>query len=202
MVRLKQVLGFLLLATLLWLSWIVGRLRGVDGMVELGGLLLIIGILAWIKGAFWTPVSSMRSRVLAAVAMVAVLVTAIGSYAFVTTPSQLPWQAFSQQSLDNALQSGRPIFVDFTADWCLSCKANERFALDDGAVRQAFAQHRVVVLRADWTHGDPEITQILKEHGRAGVPMYLFYPGGKDRPPLVLPELISSQTVLDALKAS
>jgi thiol:disulfide interchange protein/DsbC/DsbD-like thiol-disulfide interchange protein len=202
MVRLKQVLGFLLLATLLWLFWIVGRLRGVDGMVELGGLLLIIGILAWIKGSFWTPISSWRSRGLAALAMVAVLVTAIGSYFFVTAPSELPWQAFSQQSLDNALQSGRPVFVDFTADWCITCKANERFALDTTAVRQAFAQNRVVVLRADWTHGDPEITQILKEHGRAGVPMYLFYPGGKDRPPVVLPELISSQTVLDAMKAS
>jgi thiol:disulfide interchange protein DsbD len=144
----------------------------------------------------------MRSRILAAVAMVAVLVLALGSYAFVTAPSELPWQTFSQQSLDNALQSGRPIFVDFTADWCLSCKANERFALDNATVRQAFVQHRVVVLRADWTHGDPEITQILKEHGRAGVPMYLFYPGGKGRLPVVLPELISSQTVLDALKAS
>ena len=200
MVRLKQLLGFLLLATLLWLSWIVGRLRGVDGMVELGGLLLIIGILAWIKGSFWTPVSSMRSRVLAAMSMVAVFVVAIGSYLFVTAPSELSWQAFSQQSLDKALQSGRPVFVDFTADWCLTCKANERFALDTPAVRQAFAQNQVVVLRADWTHGDPEITQILKEHGRAGVPMYLFYPGGKDRPPVVLPELISSQTVLDAMK--
>jgi thiol:disulfide interchange protein/DsbC/DsbD-like thiol-disulfide interchange protein len=202
MVRLKQVLGFLLLATLLWLFWIVGRLRGVDGMVELGGLLLLIGILAWIKGSFWTPVSSGRSRALAALAMVAVLVAAIGSYFFVTAPSELPWQAFSQQSLNNALQSGRPVFVDFTADWCITCKANERFALDTAAVRQAFAQNQVVVLRADWTHGDPEITQILKEHGRAGVPMYLFYPGGKDRPPVVLPELISSQTVLDAMKAS
>jgi thiol:disulfide interchange protein len=201
MVRLKQLLGFLLLATLLWLSWIVGRLRGVDGMVELGGLLLIIGLLAWIKGSFWTPMSSLRSRALAAMSMVAVLVIAIGSYLFVTAPSQLPWQAFSQQSLDNALQSGRPVFVDFTADWCITCKANERFALDTAAVRQAFAQHQVVVLRADWTHGDPAITQILKEHGRAGVPMYLFYPGGKDRPPLVLPELISSQTVLDAMKS-
>jgi thiol:disulfide interchange protein/DsbC/DsbD-like thiol-disulfide interchange protein len=200
MVRLKQLLGFLLLATLLWLSWIVGRLRGVDGMVELGGLLLIIGLLAWIKGSFWTPVSSVRSRVLAAMSMVAVLVVAIGSYLFVTAPSELSWQAFSQQSLDKALQSGRPVFVDFTADWCITCKANERFALDTSAVRQAFAQNQVVVLRADWTHGDPEITQILKEHGRAGVPMYLFYPGGKDRPPVVLPELISSQTVLDAMK--
>jgi thiol:disulfide interchange protein DsbD len=133
--------------------------------------------------------------------MVAVLVIAIGSYLFVTAPSELPWQAFSQQSLDNALQSGRPVFVDFTADWCITCKANERFALDTTAVRQAFAQHQVVVLRADWTHGDPAITQILKEHGRAGVPMYLFYPGGKDRTPVVLPELISSQTVLDAMKS-
>ncbi|MFY9985452.1 MAG: thioredoxin family protein [Chthoniobacterales bacterium] len=202
MVRLKQVLGFLLLATLLWLFWIVGRLRGVDGMVELAGLLLLIGILGWIKGSFWTPVSSGRSRVLAALGMVAVLVVAIGSYFFVTAPSEIPWQAFSQESLDNALQSGRPIFVDFTADWCITCKANERFALDSSAVRQAFAQNKVVVLRADWTHGDPEITQILKEHGRAGVPMYLFYPGGKDRPPVVLPELISSQSVLDAMKAS
>jgi thiol:disulfide interchange protein/DsbC/DsbD-like thiol-disulfide interchange protein len=202
MVRLKQLLGFLLLATLLWLSWIVGRLRGVDGMVELGGLLLIIGILAWIKGSFWTPVSSTRSRVLAALSMAGVLAIALGSYNFVTAPSEIPWQTFSQQSLDSALQSGRPIFVDFTADWCLTCKANERFALDIAPVRQALVQHRVVMLRADWTHGDPEITQILKEHGRAGVPMYLFYPGGKDRPPMVLPELISSQTVLDALKTS
>jgi thiol:disulfide interchange protein/DsbC/DsbD-like thiol-disulfide interchange protein len=202
MIRLKQLLGFLLLATLLWLFWIVGRLGGVDGMVELGGLLLLIGILAWIKGSFWTPISSGRSRILAALAMVAVLVIAIGSYFFVTAPSKIAWQAFNQQSLDNALQSGRPIFVDFTADWCLTCKANERFALDTSAVRQAFTQHGVVVLRADWTHGDPEITQILKEHGRAGVPMYLFYPGGRDRPPTVLPELISSQTVLDAMKAS
>src|ERR1700751_1128678 len=200
MVRLKQLLGVLLLATLLWLSWIVGRLRGVDGMVELGGLLLIIGLLAWIKGSFWTPMSSVRSRVLAAMSMVAVLVIAIGSYLFVTAPSELSWQAFSQQSLDKALQSGRPVFVDFSADWCITCKANERFALDTSAVRQAFAQNQVGVLRADWTHGDPEITQILKEHGRAGVPMYLFYPGGKDRPPVVLPELISSQTVLDAIK--
>jgi thiol:disulfide interchange protein DsbD len=131
-----------------------------------------------------------------------VLAIALGSYNFVTAPSEIPWQTFSQQSLDNALQSGRPIFVDFTADWCLTCKANERFALDSAAVRQALGQHRVVMLRADWTHGDPEITQILKEHGRAGVPMYLFYPGGKDRPPMILPELISSQTVLDALKTS
>src|SRR5258708_14663020 len=160
-------------------------------MVELGGLLLIIGILDWIKGSFWTPVSATRSGAMAALSMVGALAIALGSYYFVTAPSELPWQTFSQQSLDNALQSGRPIFVDFTADWCLTCKANERFALDNAAVRQALVQHRVVMLRADWTHADTEITQILKEHSRAGGPMYLFYTVGKDRRPMIIPELMS-----------
>src|SRR5260370_2461804 len=129
MVRLKQLLGFLVLATLLWLSWIVGRLRGVDGMVELGGLLLIIGILAWIKGSFWTPVSPTRSRVLAALSMVGALAIALGSYYFVTAPSELPWQTFSQQSLDRAIQSARPIFLHFTPDLSLTSNAHARFPL-------------------------------------------------------------------------
>src|SRR5258708_20622411 len=103
--------------------------------------------------------------------MVGALAIALGSYYFVTAPSELPWQTFSQQSLDSAIQSGRPIFVDFTADWCLTCKANERFALDIAPVRQAFVQHRAVMLRADWTHGVPGRTRILNEHGRSASPI-------------------------------
>ena len=80
--------------------------------------------------------------------------------------------------MDNALESGRPVFVDFTADWCITCKTNERFAIDTSKVRQEFSKRNVVILKADWTKGDPEITEILKQHGRAGVPMYLVYPGG------------------------
>jgi thiol:disulfide interchange protein len=200
MLRLKQCMGFLLVGTLLWLMWILGQMRGVDAVVELGAILLVIAILAWIKGAFWTPFSSARSRMLALVAMIFVLLLAGASYGFVTKPSQLVWQPFSKSALDDARSSGKPVFVDFTADWCITCKTNERFAIDTPRVRQEFLKRNVVVLKADWTKGDPDITEILKKFGRAGVPMYLFYPGGTgEAQPVLLPELITSQTVLDAL---
>jgi thiol:disulfide interchange protein DsbD len=200
MLRLKQCMGFLLAGTLLWLMWILGQMRGVDAVVQLGAILLVIAILAWIKGAFWTPISSGRSRVLALVAMGLVLCLAVASYGFVTKPSQLVWRPFSKSALDEALASGRPVFVDFTADWCITCKTNERFAIDTPKVRREFLKRDVVALKADWTKGDPEITQILKQFGRAGVPMYLIYPSGnKETQPLLLPELITSETVLDAL---
>jgi thiol:disulfide interchange protein/DsbC/DsbD-like thiol-disulfide interchange protein len=200
MLRLKQFMGFLLAGTLLWLMWILGQMRGVNGVVELGGMLLVIAVLAWIKGSFWTPVSSGRSRLLAAAAMLCVLIVAGGAYRFVSRPSQMVWKPFTKSSLEAALASGKPVFVDFTADWCITCKANERFAIDTPKVRDAFSKRNVVTLRADWTNGDPEITQILNQYGRAGVPMYLVYPGGAKGPqPVLLPELITSDTVLNAL---
>lgn len=200
MLKVKQFFGFLLLATLLWLIWIAGQLRGVDGIVSLSAALLVISLLAWIKGSFWTPVASGASKAWAGAAMLVTLVLAFFAYRAVTAPSQLVWREFSPQNLDSALATGRPVFVDFTADWCITCKANERFAIDTPAVRTAFSRKNVVTLRADWTHGDEAITALLRQHGRAGVPMYLYYPGGRDRPPVILPELISSQTVLDALQ--
>jgi thiol:disulfide interchange protein len=203
MVRLREFMGFLLIGTLLWLVWILGQMKGVDAVVRLGAALLLISILAWIKGSFWTPFSSPRSRILAATAMCATVLAAAGVYGFLTRPSQLVWQQFTPDSLEKALASGRPVFVDFTADWCLTCKTNERFAIDTPQVRQAFSRQNAILLRADWTKGDPAITEILKNHGRAGVPMYLVYPrGGKEDQPTLLPELITSQTVLDALNKS
>jgi thiol:disulfide interchange protein len=202
MLKLKQFFGFLLLATLLWLIWIAGQLHGVEGIITLSAALLVLSLLAWIKGSFWTPVASRASKIWAGAAMLATLALALFAYRAVTAPSRLVWREFSPQSLDLALASGRPVFVDFTADWCITCKANERFAIDTPAVRNAFSRKNVVTLRADWTHGDEAITALLRQHGRAGVPMYLYYPGGRERPPVILPELISSQTVLDALQKS
>jgi thiol:disulfide interchange protein DsbD len=175
-------------------------MKGVNAIVSLGALLVIIALLAWIKGSFWTPISSNRSRVLAAVAMLAVLGFATVTYRFVTKPSQLIWQQFSQDSFEKVIASGRPVFIDFTADWCITCKSNERFVIDTPRVRQEFTKRNVVVLKADWTNGDPVITEILKQHGRVGVPMYLVYPGGsKDRKPVLLPELLTTQFIIDAL---
>jgi thiol:disulfide interchange protein len=128
MERVKQFLGFPLLAMLLWLAWILGQMKGTNAVISLGAILLVIAILAWIKGSFWTPVSSPRSRILAATAMLLVILLAAGAYGFVTQPSQLAWQQFSRESLERAVASGRPVFVDFSADWCITCKTNERFA--------------------------------------------------------------------------
>lgn len=198
MVRVKQFMGFLLIATLLWLAWVLGQMKGANAIISLGAVLLVIAIIAWIKGSFWTPVSPIRTRVSAAISVLVVVLLAAGAYGFLTKPSQLTWAKFSKSSLDQAVASGRPVFVDFTADWCITCKTNERFAIDTPQVRDAFSKNKVVLLKADWTNGDPEITEILRQHGRAGVPMYLVYPGGSQEP-ILLSEVISSQTILDAL---
>jgi DsbC/DsbD-like thiol-disulfide interchange protein/cytochrome c biogenesis protein CcdA len=101
--------------------------------------------------------------------------------------------------LERALASGRPVFVDFTADWCINCKVNERTVLRSREVQEAFARHNVEFLVADWTSGDPKITALLRAHGRAGVPFYLLYPAGQLEGARPLPELLTRQIVLDSL---
>ena len=106
-----------------------------------------------------------------------------------------------QPQLTRALQSGRPVFVDFTADWCLNCKANERLVLNTAEVQAAFKKNNVLVLKADWTRNDADIGKLLKQFGRAGVPLYVFYPAGKPDQPHVLPELLTRQIVVDAVQS-
>ena len=91
----------------------------------------------------------------------------------------------------------KPVFVDFTAAWCVTCQVNKRLVLNDGAIKEAFAQRGVSLMRADWTRRDPAITQALAALGRQGVPVYVLYRPGKE--PLLLPEVLQKQTVLDAL---
>ena len=103
------------------------------------------------------------------------------------------------QTLETALKSDRIVFVDFTAEWCINCKVNEKRVLESEAVRRVFKEKNVDVLKADWTTGNPEITQLLKQFGRAGVPLYVIYPADRSVEPIVLPELLTQQMVLDGL---
>ena len=103
------------------------------------------------------------------------------------------------QTLNTALKSGQIVFVDFTAEWCINCKVNEKTVLESAAIRRAFEKNKVKFLKADWTNGNPEITQLLKQFGRAGVPLYVIYPANGVGTPIVLPELLTVQTVLDSL---
>ncbi len=111
----------------------------------------------------------------------------------------IDWLPWSAEAVERAQAAGRPVFVDFTAAWCISCQANKKIALEREAVRRVFADAGVVALRADWTRSDPAITAELRRHGRNGVPLYLFYGAGQ-RAPVVLPELLTVDLVVETVR--
>ena len=115
----------------------------------------------------------------------------------VTSATTGPWHAFTPTTVADLGSGGRPVFIDFTAAWCVTCQVNKRLVLNNAEIRDAFAKRGVELVRADWTRRDPVITQALAALGRQGVPVYVLYRPGKT--PLVLPEILKKQTVFDAL---
>src|SRR5205823_9984961 len=209
MVHVKQFMGFLLFATLLFLLYVLGAQRGLDGAIWASCFLLIVAIACWMKGAFIIPTASAFKRSVALLLML-VLVIASGVY-FIgdkfhaakidIVQSNLPgdWQPFTPERLQSERDQGHAVFVDFTAAWCLTCKFNEKSVLESAAIRAAFQRHGVVKLKADWTNGDPVITKLLQQFGRPGVPLYVLYPG-KSGEPIVFPELLTKSIVLEKLE--
>jgi thiol:disulfide interchange protein DsbD len=112
----------------------------------------------------------------------------------------IEWRTWSQQAVQNELAKGRPVFVDFTADWCLTCKVNERNAIDTEVVHQAMDEHDVAMFKADWTNPDEKIRAKLSEYGKAGVPFYLMYSPANPERAEPLPEVITSETVVEAFE--
>ncbi len=203
MERIKQFMGFALLAVVVWLLGVLGGSRGVDALVAVCSFLLLLGVACWFFGAI-------RQRIVAWPVVIAVIVS--GWFLFLKSdlstapgtsgiakheiqPGGIPWEPFTPERLAEALKSGRPVFIDFTADWCLNCKYNEKVVLETEPVRAAFREKKIVALKADWTNGDPVITNMLKEFNRAGVPVYVIYlPGSTE--PIVLPEILTQSVVL------
>ena len=209
MVRVKQFMGFLLLATLLFLLYVLGAQRGTDAVIWASCFLLVISIVCWMKGAFITASTSAKGHAIAVVAM-AILLAAAGFYfiagKFRSTrldPLQSQavgdWRPFTPERLQEEISQGHVVFVDFTAAWCLTCKFNEASVLESALVREAFQRHSVTKLRADWTNGDPAITKLLQQFGRPGVPLYVLYPG-KSQDPVVFPELLTKSIIVDKLE--
>ena len=211
MERVKQFMGFPLLATLIWLLYILGNQGGLDAVIWSAAFLLCLALACWIYGAFCGPLSSLRTRVVSLAAIVLIVFGGArlflsGSFAQPATPGTksqpsdgIAWKPFTQKALDDLLAAGQPVFVDFTADWCISCKFNERTAIDVPAVREAFAKGGIVPMKADWTNANPEITAALKKFGRVGVPFYVLYPRGGSDQPIILPEILTEKLVLEAL---
>ena len=204
MVTLKQVLGFVLMATVVWLAWVLGIQAGVTGLVVLMAMCLVLAIGAWLLGR-----GAGAQGLVRALAVLIVLGAFTGGAAGVSalSPSMETaeasadgfWQPYDAAEINRLRADGTPVFVDFTAAWCLSCKVNERVALDIPRVRDRFADKGVVAFKADWTSRDAEITSALAAFGRNSVPLYVLYGADPASAPVILPELLTPDIVLNAL---
>jgi len=202
----KQLMGFFMMATVVALLWLLGQQAGVDGMAALLAGLVVIGLGGWLYGRASTVESAPRRRlaVTAAILLVAGGLAGAISRANVSvapvTAASGEWEPWSPERVAALRAAGRPVFVDFTAAWCLTCQVNERLALHDEAVKARLRENDVALLKADWTRPDPRITEALTSYGRQGVPLYVLY--GRGGEVLVLPEVITSGIVLEALEAT
>jgi thiol:disulfide interchange protein/DsbC/DsbD-like thiol-disulfide interchange protein len=197
MATFKAALGFPMLATALWLFWVAGQQAGIDAMVWLLAAALLAGLAFWIFG-----MAQRRSGLIGPAVALACLLAALAVPLTLKTSSAeaasggklLAAKAFSETALSSARTSGKPVFVYFTADWCISCKVNERTTLASSSVGNAFKEAQVQVLVGDWTKRDDGITKVLASHGRSGVPLYLWYAPGKDEP-VILPQILTPDII-------
>jgi len=205
MVLLKQLLAFPLYGTVAWLIWVLIQEVGPEGALAALFGLVLVGFAVWIYGTTRLAGPAMRGVGvgLAAIGTAAALLLAVTATPSVARPEKsaardgLGYERFSLARLDALTDEHRPVFVNLTAAWCLTCLVNERTTLDSAAIRQAFAEHKITALKGDWTRQDPEITHYLQKFGRSGVPLYLLY--DRSGTPNVLPQILTQGEVLDAI---
>lgn len=197
---LKVATAVPIFATVIWLVWLFTVVAGTSALVSLLACFVLLGIAGWVLGR-WPArtVGSIAAVVLAVAALALPLMAARHPHAESTTASAVSgaWQPYSAAAFTAARAQGKPVFVDFTAQWCLSCQVNERVVLTRPDVQAQFAKDGIVLLKADWTQQDPEITSALAALGRSGVPAYALYANGSE--PRLLPEVLTPGIVLDAL---
>ena len=196
METLKQLVAVPLFGTAIWLAWVYGQLyspEGVDRMVWLLTGFLVLAIAGWALGKWPAKWGS-------AVAAVVLIAIALSLSLRKPAVDTLVWQPYTEANFTAARASGQPVFIDFTAAWCLSCQVNEKAVLKSKEVERALEKNHVQLLKADWTQYDPAITRELAAVGRSGVPTYVIYPPGKVSNADVLPEFLTKSVVLTAIE--
>jgi thiol:disulfide interchange protein len=203
----RQLLAFPLYLTVVWLLWVYGEQTSPLGMAWLLAALTALAFALWLLGRR-PAMRSARLRATAAVVSAAALVLALGLPLSSSAPAAVgtrttgdagfePW---SEQRLAELRATGRPVLVNMTAAWCITCLANERVALSTDTVREALAAHDVAYLKGDWTRHDEAILRYLQRYGRNGVPLYVLYPAGGGKP-RVLPQLLTADGVAAAIRS-
>jgi thiol:disulfide interchange protein DsbD len=208
---LKQAVSVPIFVTVIWLAWVVAQAYGAALLGALLGLLLLLAVAGWFLGRWPAQRWATLVAVLLLLTVLAACITAPRELAMTPalSPAQISsegsaprsgaaWQPWSAEAVQQALAAGQPVFVDFTASWCLSCQVNERVALSQPEVMQVFGSRNVALFKADWTREDPAITQALASLGRSGVPVYALYVQGEESPRL-LPQVLTRGIVLDAV---
>jgi thiol:disulfide interchange protein/DsbC/DsbD-like thiol-disulfide interchange protein len=211
MERMRQALAFPMYATAVWLVWVLAQQGGVNAVpVALGGM-VAIAFAAWLYGS--TRLASPRPRRIGGAAAVVVAAAALGA-GFTAIGAARPesvgsaslnadpngWTPYSAERLAQLRAQGRPVFVNLTASWCITCLVNEKVALRERSVTDAFRRAGIAALEGDWTNQDDRITALLSRFGRSGVPLYVYYPPGTASEPVVLPQLLTPDVVLAAIK--
>jgi len=196
METLKQFTSLFLFGSAIWLTWVYAQLYSKDGIDRMAALLacyLVLAIAGWCLGRWPAKWGS-------AIAAVLLIAFAIALPLRKIRVETLHWDPWTPQAFADARNSGRPIFIDFTAAWCLSCQVNERAVLNSADVDTQLISSNYILFRADWTQYDPAITQELSTLGRSGVPTYVIYPAGPKSNPDLLPELLTKDIVLRQVK--
>ncbi len=217
MEKFKQSMGFILLATMVWLDFVLTKQIGAEPASFVNYWLVALAFAAWIVASFTDLTSSVERKT--KVWTIAVLMVVAMTWLCLIAQPQV-WAAllntqtddapapqstsgdyvnFTVEKLNQLLSENKTVLLDFTADWCQTCQVNEKTVLSNSAVQAKIKALGVVSMRADWTKQDPDITKLLSKFGRAGVPLYVIFPAGKAQSPIVLPEIITVQLVLDSL---
>ena len=195
METLKQLTAVPLFATAIWLAWVYGQLFGTDGINRLALLLLtflVLAIAGWALGRW-------PARWGSAIAALVLIALGLALPLHTQKVEAQTWEPWSPETLASARASGDPVFVDFTAAWCLSCKVNEAAVLRSEEIESRLTKGHFKLLKADWTQYDPKITAQLAQVNRSGVPTYIIFPAGKASNADVLPELLTKDIVSKAI---
>ena len=217
MVTLQKIMGFLLLCTVVWLLWIVHEQAGKFGVGIFASIAVASAACSVLIGKFAPPGTPFIREVAATIASVIFISTFWFAFASPQYEAKVDaifearaarsitsdgWYRYTPELIENFARSGRTVFIDVTADWCLTCKANEAAVLNREDFRRAMEQLNVALVKADWTRETPDVNMLLQSMGKSGVPAYAIYPAGDESRQIVLPELLTTNAIVEKIKGS